>query len=190
MGWSSDEVLSGAVWWSFPARFLVLLRIEDDNFEDEEYDEDEEYGEYDEEEDVAVVEKRAEAKKAAQAKAASASKKTPATKPKAEPAPKQTASSAASAKPLTSEDKQKIELSNRKMNYELSAELFGGVDIASPSRPDFKLPGNQNFETFTPQSEEDFELFATYVGGHLAISGVRTKNKTQNDRQIKQSTCL
>ena len=146
--------------------------LDDDHFDDDEeyYEEDEEY---EEDEDVAAAvaaKKAAEAKKAAAAKA-QASKKA-AAKPKVEPAPKKVAAPEPE-KPLTSDEKKKIEEDNRKMNYELSAELFGGVDVKAISRPDTKLPRDETFESYHPKTDAEFELFAEYIGGHIAIHSVR-----------------
>lgn len=141
---------------------------EDDHYDD--YDEDEEYEEYgEEEEDYALAQKREEDKKAAAKKAAQATAKKAPAKPKAEPAPKKVATPAA-AVPLTTEDKLKIKEDNRKMNYQLSAELFGGADTTPISRPDIKLPEGQTFESFTPKTEAEFELLAQYVGRHIAVN--------------------
>lgn len=158
---------------------MCCVVVEDDHYDEDEYDE--EYYEDGEEVDAAIVEKRAEAKREEEAKAARAKEaaaKKAASKPKAEPAPKKSASSAPSA-PLTNVDRMQIEKDNRKMNYDLSAELFGGVEITAPQRPDIKLPNNQTFENFTPTTEAEFQLFAQYVGGHLAVNGVR-KHEREN----------
>ena len=142
--------------------------VEDDHYDD--YDEDEEYEEYDEEdEDIALAKKREEEKKAAAKKAEA---KKAASKPKAAPAPKKTAAPAPAA-PLTDSDMLKIKEDNRKMNYQLSAELFGGVDLSPISKPDIKLPNDQTFESFTPKTEAEYELFAQSIGGHLAVQSVR-----------------
>lgn len=141
--------------------------VEDDHYDD--YDEDEEYEEYDEEEeDIALAKKREEEKKAAKKGEA----KQASTKARAAPAPKKTAAPAPAA-PLTDSDKVKIEEDNRKMNYQLSAELFGGVELSPISKPDITLPNDQTFESFTPKTEAEYELFAQYIGGHLAVQSVR-----------------
>lgn len=147
--------------------------LDDDNFDDDDdyYEEDEEYEEDPDVAALAAAKKAAEAKKAA---AAQVSKKAAAAKAKAESAAKNTA--APVVPEVSSKDqKKKIEEDNRKMNYQLSAELFGGVDIASISRPSIKLPEDSTFETFTPKTDAEFELLAQYVGGHIAISSVRKK---------------
>lgn len=155
---------------------FAFLPLEDDHYEDEEeyYEEDEEF---EEDPDVArmqAAKKAAEdAKKAAAQKAAADAKKAAASKPKKqEPAPVKVAEPEPE-RPLSSGEKKKIEEDNRKMNYELSAELFGGVSVNAISRPSIKLPRNESFETYEPKTDAEYELFAEYIGGHVAINSVR-----------------
>jgi hypothetical protein len=154
-------------------RFSCFFDSEDDNYDD--YDEDEEYEEYDEdaEEDTALTKKREEEKKAAAQKAAP---KKAAAKPKADPAPKKVAAEPAPSGLSLSEQQAKNKEANRKMNYELSAELFGGIEVEVINRPSITLPNGQTFETFQPKTEDEFDIFAQYVGEHLAISSVRKNN--------------
>lgn len=154
----------------------LFLSTEDDHYEEEEeyFEEDEEY---EEDPDVArmqAAKKAAEdAKKAAAQKAATDAKKAAASKPKKqEPAPVKVAEPEPE-KPLTNDQKKQIEDDLRKMNYQLSAELFGGVSVSAISRPSIKLPRDETFETYEPKTDAEFELFAEYIGGHIAVNSVR-----------------
>lgn len=142
-----------------------------DEYEDEYYEEDEE-----EDEDYAMAQKVKEnksAKAAAAAKQASA-KKQAAVKPKVEPAPKKTAPAPVENKPLTNDEKAKIEEDNRRSNYKAAFDLLGGDGPVRYAPPTVKLPEGKTIETFVPSTDEDFDLLAEYIGGHLAVYSVRT----------------
>jgi hypothetical protein len=71
--------------------------------------------------------------------------------------------------------KRKIEESNRKMNYDMSAELFGEIKISSLAAPSITLGEGKSLENFEPSTEKDFELLADYLGAHVAAKQVRNK---------------